>query len=451
MKHKIAVMGRLGLVALIGAGISCGQQKTISSADQAKLSALKDLRDTGVITAQEYDTKVQAIQAAAPAAAPAKPAANHSKITWSSTRKVEITDPVYQMTAYTLEIPADWKFAGAIAREPGCHSVGPQMKYTVQSPDGLTAVTMMPGVAWTWSGNVQMQKTMELSHCPAVDIESAAKFLVNIAVPNLRPNAKVAAVLPLPAQGQASLKDQLEKAQQQNAQMARQYNSKPQKLTKDGARVRVEYVRDGQPVEEMISAVIDCNESTMPALYYVPAYQQRNCTSRGIVIIRAPQGRLDELMALPQFTALSGSVQANSTWQARLSNDQQAAFQQAQAAQSAQFQQILKNGKDANDRLLANSRAQDAARKAQTDRALATDRNQQAAIDASAHATALHSLDRQDFINPNTGQTIEASSEYNHQWMSSDGSTLIQTNDHTLDPNGVVYPVSQSWSELVPK
>jgi hypothetical protein len=37
-----------------------------------------------------------------------------------------------------------------------------------------------------------------------------------------------------------------------------------------------------------------------------------------------------------------------------------------------------------------------------------------------------------------------------YQWLSSDGKTLIQTND-TLDPNGVVYPVSQSWTELVPK
>jgi hypothetical protein len=448
MKHKIAMMARLGLVALIGAGISCGQQKTISSADQAKLAALKDLRDTGVITAQEYDTKVQAIQAAAPVVT-AK--AKSAKISWSKTRTAEITDPVYQMTAYTLEVPADWKYAGVIAREPGCHAGGPAMKYTMQSADGLTALVMLPGVTWRWSGNPQMQKTMELAHCPAVDIESAAKFLVNIAIPNLRPNAKIVAVLPLLPQGQANLKDQLEKAEQQNAAMARQYNAKPQKLTKDGARVRVEYVRDGQPVEELITAVIDCNESTMPALYYVPAYQQRNCSSRSTVIIRAPQGRLDELMALPEFLALNGSLKANSTWQTRLSNDQMAAFQQAQAAQSAQFQQILKNGKDANDRLLANSRAQDAARRAQTDRALANDRNQQAAIDASAHATALHSLDRQDFVNPNTGQTIEASSEYNHQWMSSDGSTLIQTNDHTLDPNGVVYPVSQSWSELVPK
>jgi hypothetical protein len=35
--------------------------------------------------------------------------------------------------------------------------------------------------------------------------------------------------------------------------------------------------------------------------------------------------------------------------------------------------------------------------------------------------------------------------------MSSDGSTLIQTNDHPYDPNGQVYPISQSWTELVPK
>lgn len=82
---------------------------------------------------------------------------------------------------------------------------------------------------------------------------------------------------------------------------------------------------------------------------------------------------------------------------------------------------------------------------------MAQDRARQNAIDNSAHQTALYSLDRQEFKNPNTGQTIEASSQYNHQWISSDGSTLIQTNDHGYDPNGQVYPVSQSWSELVPK
>jgi hypothetical protein len=451
MKHKIAAMARLGLIVIVGAGVSCGQQKTVSAADQAKIAALKDLRDSGIITAQEYDTKVKAIEATAAPAPAVTARAKSAKISWSKTRKVEVPDPVYQMTAYTLEIPADWKYAGAIAREPGCHSNGAALKYTVQSPDGLTAVAMLPGVGWSFSTNASLEKIKEQQRCPGVDIDSAAKFLVNIAVPNVRPKAKILAVLPLLPEGQAALKDQLAKEQEQNAAMARQYNAKPQKLTLDGARVRIQYDRDGEPVEEMISAVIDCNESTMPGVYNQPAYQQRSCFSRGTVIIRAPQGRLDELMALPQFTAFSKSLQANPDWQNRLMRDQQAAFQKAQAANNAQFQQILKNGQDANDRMLANGRAQDAARRAQTDAALAADRNRQAAIDASAHATANYALDRQDFINPTTGQTVEASSQYNHQWMSSDGSTLIQTNDHTLDPNGVVYPVSQSWTELVPK
>ena len=379
----------------------------------------------------------------------ASAATSHSA--WANTRRVEITDPVYQMTAYTLEVPATWKYAGIIARPPGCHSTGASMKYTTQSADGLTAIVFLPGVAWSWSSSPNMQRIMEQTHCPGVDIDSAASLLVNIAVPNLHPNAKIVAVLPLLPEGQARIAEQLTKAREQNAAMARQYGQQPQKLTIDGARVRVQYERDGQQVEEMISAVIDCNESQMPALAGQPASTRRSCSSRGTVMTRAPLGHLDELMALPQFKAFSGSLQPNPTWQARLARDQQAAFQQAQAANNAQFQQMMRNSEAAHQQMLANGRAFNENMRANTDRALANDRARQAAMDASAHNTANYSLDRQAFTNPATGQTIEASSQYNHQWMSSDGTTLIQTNDHTNDPNGQVQPVNQSWTELVPK
>src|ERR1035438_10129371 len=110
MKHKIAVMAGLALVVLIGAGVLHSQQKVRpSAAQQEKIAALKELRDSGVITAQEYDSKVQALQASSPAV-PAPPASRSSqpvhfaKIA-SGTRRVGITDPQYQMTAVTLEIP----------------------------------------------------------------------------------------------------------------------------------------------------------------------------------------------------------------------------------------------------------------------------------------------------------------------------------------------------------
>jgi hypothetical protein len=367
----------------------------------------------------------------------------------AGTRKVQVADPQYQMTAYTVEIPASWKFAGTIARVPGCHGNGAAIKYTAQSTDGLSAVAVMPGAAWSWASNPAMQKSMQSANCAAIDIDNAASFLVNIVVPNLRPGAKVVAMLPLKPEGQASLAEQLDKARQQNAAMARQYGQQPQTLSLDGATVRLQYERDGHAVEETITAVVDCDESQMAALFGQPAYRRRSCSARNEVIMRAPKGSLDELWA--QFKDLTKTVQINPDWQTRLLNDQQAAFQKQQAANNQQFQQNLRNNQAAFDQRVANNKAFQENMRARTDQALANDRAQQNAIDASAHATALHSLDRQDFKNPSTGQTIEASSQYNHQWMSADGSTLIQTNDHAYDPNGQVYPGNQSWSELVPK
>jgi hypothetical protein len=467
LKHRNAVLAGLAIVGfallvLIGAEIFYGQHEGGFSAAQPaaqaeKMTALEKLRASGVITAREYQAKVQALEAGAAAAtaagstAPARGSNMAVKMGWSATRRVEVEDPVYRMTAYTLEIPDGWKYAGAIARPTGCHSNGAALKYTAQSPDGLTAMVLLPGVAWSWSSSESMQKIMESSHCPAIDIDSAASFLVNIAVPNLHPNAKVLGVFPLLPEGQAALAAQLEKERRQNVEMAKRYNAKPQKLTLEGARVRVQYERDGQPVEEMIVSVIDCNESTMPGVYKQPAYQQRSCFSRGTIITRAPLGHLDEMMALAQFQALSKTLQANPEWQSRLMHDQQAAFQKAQADNNRQFQAMMKKGRDDNDALLARGRAFQDAQKANTERFMAADRARQDAIDASAHKMALYAGDKQEFTNPATGQTIQASNQYNHQWISSDGSTLIQTNDHTYDPNGQVYPVNQSWTELVAK
>jgi hypothetical protein len=391
------------------------------------------------------------LRAAAAGAVLACHCANAAPVSWTGTHKTEVTDPRYQMTAYTLDIPTGWKFAGTIARDSGCHSKGAGLKFTIQSPDAATALAALPGMTWTWTTSAALKKTMESQHCPAIDIDSAAGFLINIAVPNLHPNAKIVSVLALAPEGQAALADQLDKARQQNADMARQYGQKPQKLSLDGARVRVQYLRDGHPVEEQIVSVVDCLEQQFGAMYAQPAYASRTCSSRGITITRAAQGRLDELLAAPQLKSFNKSIQANQDWSSRLASDQMAAFQKSQAANNAQFQAGMQKGRDDNARLLANGKAFQESMRASTDHALANDRARQNAIDASAHATALYSLDRQEFKNPSTGQTIEASSQYNHQWLSSDGSTLIQTNDHTYDPNGQAYPVNQSWTELVPK
>jgi hypothetical protein len=315
----------------------------------------------------------------------------------------------------------------------------------------VTAIVALPGVTWSWNTSEQQRKFMEQAHCPGIDIDSAASFLVNIAVQNLHPNAKVIEVLPLLPEGQANLAKQLEQMKQSNTAMAAQYHQEPQKLTLDGARVRVQYERDGKPVEELIVSVVSCTGSKQMALYGQPASEQRLCTSRGTWMTRTRQGHLDELMARPEYKALGKTLTINHDWDNRLAADMQAAFQRAQAQNNAQFQANLKANQAQFDQRIQQQKQFDANLRAHTDQVLAQDRARQQAIDDSAHQTALYSLDRQEFKNPNTGQTIEASSQYNHQWVSSDGSTLIQTNDHSYDPNGQVYPVNQSWTELVPR
>jgi hypothetical protein len=70
----------------------------------------------------------------------------------SSTRKVEVMDPQYQTTAHTLEVPANWKFGGAIvSQSDACHTTTSQLKYTMVDADGTSAVITMPGAVWNWS------------------------------------------------------------------------------------------------------------------------------------------------------------------------------------------------------------------------------------------------------------------------------------------------------------
>jgi hypothetical protein len=364
------------------------------------------------------------------------------------TRQEPVVDPAYGMTAFTIEVPAGWKFAGMILRPGGCHQPpfpAAGLSYTEASPDGLTEVVNLPGVSWTWTSSGY---NMLGSKCPSnTDIKSAAGLLLNIAVPNLHPDAKKVTLVPLPQKFIDTLAAQNEKL----AAQSQRFGQHGPKQFVDAARVHVDYERNGQAMEEMEFTIINCTESTMPGMPMGPGRPwgkssiQRSCYSHGTGIRRAPKGHLKDL------TAGLKPPQINPEWDQRVSQDMKVAFQRIQAASDAAFKQNMANFKAEGDARLARGREFNANLQATTDRAMAADRSRQAAIDDSAHRTELYSLDQQEFRNPNTGEVVRASNQYNHQWMSSDGSTLIQTNDHTYDPNGQVYPVSQSWTELVPK
>jgi hypothetical protein len=401
MKHKLRVMVGVGLIALVGSSVFCSQSNSHTGGGAS----------------------------------------------FSGMQQETVVDPAYGMTAFTIPIPSGWKFAGMILRPGGCHpppTPAAGLSYTAMSPDGREAMITLPGVSWTWSSN---GTNIMGPKCPStIDINTAAGLLLNIAVPNLHPDAKKVTLVPLK---QADL-DALAAQNQKLAAGLRGYGLKGSKQFVDGARVRIEYERRGQQMEEIEFTLIDCLESPVMGMpmgngRWSKGYTKRTCSSRGTMIKRAPKGQLDALIAN------SKPLQVNPEWDQRVIHDMQTMFQQMQAASNREFQQNMANFKAQGDARLAAGQAFQQNLRESTTRAMDNDRARQDAMHESAQKMELYSLDQQQFRDPNTGQIVQASNQYNHQWMSSDGSTLIQTNDHTLDPNGVVYPVSQSWTELVPK
>jgi hypothetical protein len=370
---------------------------------------------------------------------------------WSGAHSVQVSDPQLNMDAYTVPVPNGWKFAGVVERDPSCRGNGPGLKSVVASPDGLTEIRHIPGFRWMWTDNVTLRQAMQKSGCPAIDLDSAAGFVINVAIPNLHKQATILSISKLDEAGEASLASQLASARQQNAQMAARYGQPPQRLTLEGARVRIRYQVGGKTVDEQVQTVMDCVYAQMPAMFNQASYTNRNCSARSVYIVRAPQGQLDALLNSAELADVNKATQPNTPWLTRVLQDQQTAFNAAQARSNQAFQALMQQGQADHAALMRQGAAFQAQEQRSFQQSQARDRATQAATDAAAHGQVLDSLGLRDYKNPSTGATIEASSYYNHQWLSSDGATLISTDDHSFDPNGVVYPVQQSWTELQAK
>ena len=358
---------------------------------------------------------------------------------WPHTASKPVTDPALNMTAFTVHIPAGWKFTGMIERIPGCH--GPEvpadgLAYTALAPDGVTAIEKLPGMSWGWSTDGTSGGSPK---CKPVKISSAAEYLLNIAVPNLRPDARNIAIVPFTPE----MKDQLAKV----SQTAQSQAPHGMKVTLDAARIHLQYTLKGKPVEERLFVAVTCSEVDMPAypMLHRAAMERHTCRTAGIGITRAPQGELDAIVGrrLPP-------PDIDSQWNQTIMNRMNSQFAAWQRQNDEQFQAIQNHFKQVTNGMIQRGQQFQAQQKSSFDNAMAQDRATQGAIDHAAQMQVRDSLNRQDFINPNTGRKIETSNQYTHNWISSDGQSVVLNSDPTLDPNGLIDPVRESWTELIP-
>jgi hypothetical protein len=359
---------------------------------------------------------------------PAGLAAPAPQATSPATRYEQIDDLVLQMPAGLLVIPADWQMAGVVARPQGCHASGPYMKYIAQAPDGVTAIEYLPGVAWWAASNFNPNQPRPPGFCYPQAAASAEEFLRDAVLAQLRPEAQIIGVEDFPPEQVEAQRAQLERMQAQNAAEARRLGLAPQLITHEGKRIRIRYERNGQPVEELLSAIVDCSTARMPGNMVAPPYYQRMCNSNGTLIQRAPAGRFN-----PQLFS-SVRLITNPAWGQAVAARMKAASDAAIARSWAAFNATMAASDAAAAARTAEWAAGEKARAESVQHSLDNARSQQAAQDRAARDFSNGLLGKSTYTNPETGQQIVTGNQYKNVYLSRDGHTILKTDD-AGDPN----------------
>ncbi len=331
------------------------------------------------------------------------------------TKVVTITDPILNMTAYSLTIPANWNFDGAVIQGSSCIGL-PFAVFRATSPDGLTGIKSLPRLDWAWSENASYNASGKGDCMPYKREMSAAevmKYMIGV--------LKVDFVRDDPTPNLASFRRNIES--KNNATMF---------AHADMAVATVHYNNNKIVIEDRLTVAVVCSTTTFALLG-----RQHSCDAF-VTREHAPETKWSEDIFSPigkslvvdqqwqqKFTAIMvDNIQQSGRAILQYGEDQQRvrtaqhnAFQQAQAMRQKQhedFDASLQRGTDmsmnrANQAMNARSRAAD--------------------------DWCDYSLDQQKRLDPNTGQITKDSSAYNYTWANETGDR-VQTNNINANPNG---------------
>jgi hypothetical protein len=362
-----------------------------------------------------------------------------------ATKQVEIRDPNFNnMVAYTLTIPANWNFQGAVMTGPGCDFDQSIVAYRVWSDDLRYGVQRMPTVSWY---TVQDARTVLGPKCKKMAAMGADEYGKMVS-PIVRPGSKVISVTTAPqAPSLAENAKQLEASIGANADRLGMPHAK---YSSDAKELRIEFMMGKDPEEEFLQVMEQISETPSSTIVSRPGqvlktqWMMTHKTDAWIVSERAPKGQLDS--ARLQLEAIRTSLKENPEWDQKVAawmkNRSDAAIRQSWAITNAslkasqqQHDAMMKRGQEFNDNM-----------RAQGDKRNAEFRQQQAAKSAHTADEVDYILDQQYYVNPASGQTSTISTTYTNNWQNGTGQQVL-TNIQGYDPNG---QVAGNWTQLQP-
>ncbi|HLI77240.1 MAG TPA: hypothetical protein VKV02_09865 [Acidobacteriaceae bacterium] len=355
-----------------------------------------------------------------------------------------LMDTAWGLPYGTVTLPVGWGFNGGVVHGgDGCLVTGDGPMWSAESADKRFGIAVLPALKTNFSTAPFTARALQQGHCPILRSTSATDYLVQYVLPHLHGrDMRIVAreaepeLEPMAAQ-MRGMSAQLEAISNGN-QFSRMH------ATVTTARVLVQYQEGGRTMNEMASAVFSCYDtvSNMPMM---GRSETLDCTAPVTMIAHGPDdgtpfdsAHIAAHKNDPPFFTMT----QNPAWTQRFNAKMELARQQQQqmgqqlAAQGQQNMQNLQNRFDANQ---AQYRAQQGMYAQHNQAEMA----RQDAVHNSNQAFAMHMGDSNIYTNPQTGQQVQLSNQYNNTYINQNGDTALQTNSATSP--GV------NWTLLQPK
>ena len=340
-----------------------------------------------------------------------------------------VYDPAFNnMKAFTLTVPAGWKFQGTVMTSP-CTFL-PWTVFRAYSPDGLTEMRTAPVVGWAWRPGIRGLDPAKAGCLPIGGQITAAQFLHQY-VETIPGGVHIVGSMPISPQYQAwAQRISPKNSDRSGAGMQTQF-------TVDTAALHIQTHNGTFTVDQRVRVAVECSLQSNAG-----PMNGGTCFAR-VDTLRAPEGKLDALITLTDGQDLPHQV-SEPAWQE--------AMLRRQNEEAARRMEDLRAAADAGSRMLRQQHEQFMATMQHNHEAFEAQqessfRSSMNAANASMNARTTsasdwvdYALDQQTTVGANGLQKV--SNDYGNTWSDGAGH-WYQTTDPNANPNGVL---TGNWS-----
>jgi hypothetical protein len=324
------------------------------------------------------------------------------------------------LEAFSLLMPADWQFNGGIRWVLNNPIMPAVAAFSVKRPDGLVALEVFPNQSLFWTNN-QMHHGMfpvgsRYFGAEVHPVASPEQALRRIIVPRFRGNVsglRVVSSRDLPA-----LAKKLGVGKRQPGV----------ETFGDAAKIHIEYVQNGVPMEEEIFAAVE--GFSFPIQSMQGPVKNTNWFVDYIFSFRAPKGKLEANSAL--FKTMVMSFKVNPRWFNKYN-------QVVEYLIKAQIKQIQSVGE--LSRII--SRTSDKMSSASVKQY----EKGQDVYDGVSETFSEYTRNTEHYHNPFEDKEVELPSDYSHVWTNTSGEYVF-TDSPSYNPN---IGSNKNWEELQAK